>query len=139
MADFLGQYKDNYEEAIKVKETQLSKIYTALNINQNRTCFLKAISKEQIKKGDYDFLLEKINREEQLTKLCHWKNVVELYKKLETNDYFIFELEYCESNLYERYINKYGGLQGEGNKKLLREIILDLARALEIMHEYDYF
>ena len=135
MAEFLGQYKNNYEEVIKVEETQLSTIYSAYNIYQNRTCYLKAISKEQMKKGDYDFLLEKIHREEQLTKLCQCKNVVQLYQKLENEKYYIFELEYCESNIYEGIINKYGGMKGEGNKKYLRQIILDLARGLKVMHE----
>ena len=135
MADFLGQYKNNYEEVIKFEETQLSKIYSAYNKYQNRTCYLKTISKELMKKGDYDYLLEKINREEQLTQLCQCKNVVKLYQKFETEHYYIFELEYCEGNIYEGIINKYGGMGGEGNKKFLRQIILDIAKGLKVMHE----
>ena len=135
MAEFLGQYKDNYEEVVKIEETQISKIYTAYNKYQNRSCYLKVISKEQMKKGDYDFLLEKIKIEEQLTKLCQCKNVVQLYQKLETDKFYIFELEYCESNIYEGIINKYGGYGGEGNKNDLRQIILDIAKALKVMHQ----
>ena len=136
MADFLGQYKNNYEEVIKIEETQLSKIYSAYNIHQQRACYLKTISKEQMKKGDYDYLLEKINREEQLTQLCQCKNVVQLYQKFETELYYIFELEYCENNISEGIINKYGGMEGEGNRKFLRQIILDIAKGLKVMHEH---
>ena len=136
MAEFLGQYKDNYEEVVKNEETQMSKIYTAYNKYQNRSCYLKVISKEQMKKGDYDFLLEKIKREEQLTKLCQCKNVVQLYQKLETDKFYIFELEYLESNIYEGIINKYGGIGGEENKNYLRQIILDMARALKVMDQH---
>ena len=135
MAEFLGQYQDDYEEIISNEETQFSKIYSAYNKIQKRPCFLKVINKEEMNKGDYDFLLEKINREEQLTKICQCKNVVQLYQKLETDKYFIFELEYCQSNIIEGIINKYGGIAGESNKNFLRQIILDLARALKVMHE----
>ena len=136
MADFLGQYKNNYEEVVKFEETQMSTIYSAYNIYQQRACYLKTISKEQMKKGDYDYLLEKINREEQLTQLCQCKNVVQLYQKFETELYYIFELEYCEHNIYEGIINKYGGMEGEGNRKFLRQIILDIAKGLKVMHEH---
>ena len=135
MSEFLGKYAEDYEEIIKCEETKLSKIYTAYNIKYNRNCYLKLFSKEQMKKGDYDFLLEKIRREEQLTKLCKSKNIIELYRKLETDDYYIFELEYCETNLYEAIIEKCGGLESEKNKKFLRQIILDIANAIKIMHE----
>ena len=135
MAEWLGQYAQNYEEILKVEETNLSTIYQAYNIIEKRNCYLKAISKEKMKKGDYDFLLEKVRREEELTQICRCKNVVNLYQKLETEDNFIFELEYCETNLFEGIINKYGGLKGNDNKKFLRQIILDIANALKILHD----
>ena len=132
MAEFLEQYAQNYEDVSIVEETNLSTIYQAFNKKDNRTCFLKAISKEKMKKGDYDFLLEKIRREEELTQICRCKNVVNLYQKLENEGYFIFELEYCEKNIYEAIINKYGGLNG--NKDYLRRLILDIANALKTLH-----
>ena len=135
MAEWLGQYAQNYEEILKLEETNLSTIYQAFNKKENRTCYLKAISKEKMKKGDYDFLLEKVRREEELTQICRCKNVVNLYQKLETDGYFIFELEYCETNLFEGIINKYGGLSGSDNKKFLRQIILDIANALKKLHD----
>ena len=133
MVDFLGKYADNYEEIIKIDETKLSKIYSAYNLQYNRNCILKVIIKENMKLGDYDFLLEKIKREEQLTKICKSRNVIELYQKFESENSYIFEFEYCEGNLFEEIINKKGGL--EGDKKFLRQIILDIAKALKTMHD----
>ena len=132
MAEWLGQYEQNYEEITRVEETHLTTIYQAFNKIEKRNCCLKAISKEKMKKGDYDFLLEKINREEELTQICRCKNVVNLYQKLETDGFFIFELEYCETNISDAIINKYGGLNG--NKDYLRRLILDIANALKTLH-----
>ena len=133
MVDFLGKYSDNYEDFNKIEETKLCKIYTALNLKYKRNCILKVFNKEKIKKGDYDFLLEKIKREEQLTKICKSKNVIELYQKFDIDDFIIFEFEFCETNLYDAVIEKEGGLNG--NKKFLRQIIIDIANALKILHE----
>ena len=133
MASFLGQYSDDYEEVIGIAETPLSKIYSAYNHKKNRNCYLKVTNKNEMKKGEYDFLLQKLQREEQLTRICKCKNVVELYQKLEINDNIIFELEYCENNIYECIINKYGGL--EGNKTFFRKILLDISKALKKLHD----
>ena len=133
MVDFLGDYKNDYEEVISVAETPLSRVYSAYNKKLKRPCYLKVTNKNDLKKGEYDFLIQKIQREEQLTKICKCPNVVELYKKLETNDYIIFELEYCEDNIFSCIINKYGGM--EGNTTFFRKILLDMAKALKKIHE----
>ena len=129
MVDFLGDYKNDYEEVISVAETPLSRVYSAYNKKLKRPCYLKVTNKNDLKKGEYDFLIQKIQREEQLTKICKCPNVVELYQKLETNDYIIFELEYCEDNIFSCIINKYGGM--EGNTTFFRKILLDMAKALK--------
>ena len=63
-----------------------------------------------MKLGDYDFLLEKIKREEQLTKLCKSKHVIELYQKFESENSYIFEFEYCEGNLFEEILKDFPSL-----------------------------
>ena len=133
MVDFLGNYKNDYEEVISIAETPLSRVYSAYNKKLKRPCYLKVTNKNDLKKGEYDFLIQKIQREEQLTKICKCPNVVELYQKLETNDYIIFELEYCEDNIFSCIINKYGGM--EGNTTFFRKILLDIAKALKKIHE----
>ena len=86
-------------------ETNTSMIYKGQNKIYKRNCCLKVISKEQLKLGDYDLLLEQVNREEKLTKLCNSKNTVNFYQRLETNENIIFELEYCDEVLKD-YFNE---------------------------------
>ena len=60
----LGQYYNDYEDIFLDSESNFSKIYKAFNIIENRQCCLKIISKEELKKGDYDFNLERLKKEE---------------------------------------------------------------------------
>ena len=99
MTKFLGQYAANYKEICLVDnfqedkiETNDNKFYTAFNKITNKEVTLKIISKQKLKEGDYDFLLEQLNREEQLTKLCNSPYTVNFYQRFETNEYIIFEL-----------------------------------------------
>jgi len=131
-SDFLGKYSKDYQNINFLEETKFSKIYKAYNIVNARECCLKVISKKKLKKFDYDYLLEQINREEEITKLCSSENIVNLYQKLETEQYIIFELELCEIDLAE-YIKRNGKLQY--NKGLFNSIILDVGTALKKMHE----
>ena len=135
MTYFLGKYLQNYEEIIKVDETKLSKIYSAYNINQNKGCNLKSISKEIIKEKDSDFLIQRINSEIEINTICKCKNVIELYKIFETDSYYNFEFEYYDDNLYNYIINKSGGLEYMNSPSLLRKIILDISNALKTLND----
>ena len=130
---FLGYYSKDYEDMFSCEQNRLYKLYFSSNIKHQRPCILKIISKENIKKFDYNLILEQINKSEEHMKLCKSKNIVELYKKLETNTHIIFELEYFDTNLYDGIIYKSESL--ENNHILLRQIILDIAKALKITHE----
>ena len=130
---FLGYYSKDYEDMFSCEQNRLYKLYFSSNIKHQRPCILKIISKENIKKFDYNLILEQINKSEEHMKLCKSKNIVELYKKLETNTHIIFELEYFDTNLYDGIIYKSESLAN--NQTLLRQIILDIAKALKITHE----
>ena len=52
---------------------------------------------------------------------------------MEVDDKIIFELEYCEKDIYNAIINNYGGL--EGDKEYFRKIVIDIAKALKKLHE----
>ena len=136
MTYFLGKYVENYEDIIKYEETKLSKIYFAFNKVQNKVCSLKSISKEKIKEENYDFLIERINSEIQINTICKCKNVIELYKMFETDDYYNFEFEYYDENLYEYIIYKYGGLKSMSNHSFLRHIILDISKAIKVLNDH---
>ena len=94
---------------------------------------MKTFEKEKLQQGDYDFLIQKIQSEEQITKLCKCENVIELYQKLEVDDKIIFELEYCEKDINAAIIDNYGGMQGD--KEFFRKIVIDIAKALKKLHE----
>lgn len=74
--EILEKYKNEYEECSLKEETNLGYIYNAYNKKARRDCCLKIISKKQLQLGDYDFLLEQLNREEKITNLCNSENTV---------------------------------------------------------------
>ena len=133
MSDFLGKYANDFEDVFEVAETKFGKIYQAYNKKHKRCCHLKTFEKEKLQQGDYDFLIQKIQSEEQITKLCKCENVIELYQKLEVDDKIIFELEYCEKDINAAIIDNYGGMQGD--KEFFRKIVIDIAKALKKLHE----
>ena len=116
----LAQFENDYKDLNLKDESKLSKIYSAYNIQFDRYCILKVINKKVLLQLDYDFMMEQLYREEEITKLCNSEYTVNFYRKLETEDNIIFELEYCDTNLLE-YLNENGeGL--EENKKLFKKI-----------------
>ena len=128
---FLDQYKDEYEDISSENETNMSSLYSAFNTITNKECYLKVISKEKLKTMDYDFLLERLRQEEEITKLCNSENTVNFYRKLETENHIIFELEYCNDNLNNYFMNN-GELLYD--KKFFKQIVRDLAKALKTIH-----
>ena len=130
MKDILGTYLDDYEDINFEEETNQSKLYRAYNKHEKRLCFLKVINKKQLELGDYDFLLEQINREEEITKLCNSENTVNFYRRIEFQENIIFELEDCEMDL-KKYLFENGEL--ENNQKLFKEIIIGVAKALKTL------
>ena len=127
--ELLGEFKDNYKELISIDETNYSKIYKAFKEDNEYVC-LKIIEKNSLKNGDYNFLLEQIKREEEITKLCQSQNIVRLYKKLENEKCIIFEYEYFETDLKE-YISE----NGLGSNELYKNIVKSIVNALYIIHQ----
>ena len=128
----LEQYSKDYQDIIFEQETNNSKIFIATNINNQRTCTLKVISKEKLKLGDYTFLKNQLKREEELTAICNSEYTVNLYRKLETTDYIIFELEFFEDSIYD-YFRENGPLNRDLN--FYKYIVQQLANALRILHQ----
>ena len=128
----LGEFKKDYVDIFLKTENNRCKIYIAHNIKTNQDCCLKVISKKQLELEDYDFLIEQIKLEEEITKLCESQNTVNFYRRLENDNYIIFELEYCETDLRE-YLKDNGRLGR--NKKLFKEIVIGIAKALKTLQE----
>ena len=108
LSEIFGQYRSDYQDLIHDIEadTNTRKIYNGFNIKNNRQCILKIISKKKLLLGDYDFLIQQINREEEINKICKSENIIEFYRRLDTNDNIIFELEYCECDLKSYFESK---------------------------------
>ena len=86
IAQILMQYNGDYQDIMFEQESNNSKIFSAFNVVNQRSCILKVISKENLKSGDYTFLINQLKREEELTTICNSEYTVNLYRKLETND-----------------------------------------------------
>ena len=128
----LGQYNNEYEIMGLRDETGLCKAYYGTNKNLERDCILKVINKEHIKQLDFDLIMKQLEREEQYTKLCNSENTVNFYKKFETKENIIFELEYCQSSLKD-YLNENGKL--ERNPTIFKNIVQSVVKALVHIHK----
>jgi len=131
----LGQYKDDYEDINyieEISETNNAKFYQAHNKLFNRNCILKVIDKKTLEDGDFDFLMEQINNEEKFTKICNSENTVNFYRRLDNEEYIIFELESCSEDL-SHYMSENSELKHE--KTFFKQIILDIAKALKTLHD----
>jgi len=127
--NILGDNYIDYEDINYVSETNQGKIYRAFNKISQKECVLKVIDKSQLQLGDYDFLIEQINREEEITKLCNSDYTVNFYRRIENKDYIIFELENFEKDLKE-YLSDNGEIT---NKEFFKKIIISIANALKIL------
>ena len=134
MEMILGDYKDDYKDYFKVEKetTGLSETYQALNKKNKKSCCLKIISKEKLKMQDYDYLLERIKKEQEIQILCNSDNTVNFYRRLETEENIIFELEFYEQNLYN-YLKENGELKYQ--LKLFKNIVISIAKALKTLND----
>ena len=132
MVDFLGKYKNDYIEIFFEEENNYYKIYKGFNQKTNKYIFLKVFNINQLKSGNYNYLLKQINTEEEITKLCNSDNTINFYRKLETPENIIFELEYMEINLKD-YLKENGSLKGKLD--LFKNIVLSLAEALSTIYQ----
>ena len=132
MTELLSIYKKNFKNIYIQEKTKYYITFEATLTDTDKEVFLKVYDKRLINKGPKDFLFKQIEREEKLTHLCKSENVVEIYKKLETNISIIFIYEKCQQNLME-YLEENDELS---NKKLFFvKIVRSLANALKVLYE----
>ena len=131
--DLLGKYYGDYKDiySMEDEDTNTSRIFRGFNVKQNRDVCLKIREKKVIELGDYDFIMDQIKNEEELTKKCGSENIINFYQKLETSDCIIFELEFCAQNMME-YLRNNGELRKEPEN--FKKLVLSLANALLIIH-----
>ena len=131
--NFLGEYEDDYFDIKLIKKDFIYNLYKAENIKEHRDVSLKVYDKKKLEKGDYDYFIERIKREEEIINLCKCGNIVNIYRKIETNQYIIFEMESWDINLAD-YIKKYGHFR-LSNFNTFGMIILGIANALKLLNK----
>ena len=130
MSKILGKYKGEYEDIMLLETNNKNDIYEGYNKNDKRDVTLKIINKEKFK--DVNLLREKLNKEKQIIKSCKSVNVLDIYRVLETDNNFILEQEFYETNMHE-YIMDNGPLNII-NKEFFKKIAIEMAKALQILH-----
>ena len=106
---FLEELNNEYRIIKCINKSNISKIYQAENIFEKRKVYLKVIEKSKLSKYCKEFM-EQIKREEKILKLCKSQYIINLYEKIETKNYIIFELEFCGKDL-STYIKEEGPLK----------------------------
>ena len=129
--DFLKELKNDHFQIIKlINKSNISKIYKAKNIKQNIFVTLKVIDKNIIKKHNYESLMSQITKEESILYICKSDNILNLYRRIETENYIIFEYEYAGISFAE-YIEKHKCL--EYNQDLFEILLLEISNALKLL------
>ena len=131
--NFLGKYADEFYNIKLIKKDFIYNLYKAKNFKENRNVGLKVYDKKKIEKGDYDYFIEQIKREEEIIKLCKSENIVNIYRKLETNEFIIFETESWDITL-EDFIKE---IRNSKLDKLItfKITILGVVKALKLINE----
>ena len=128
---FLEEYKNNFEIIKLLKNEFIYKIYQAKNIKDKKKVCLKIYDKKMLELGDYDYFLEQIKREEEIIKICKSKHIVNIYKKLETQNNIIFEMEFVNEDLSEYIRNRNFNLI---NIEDFLEILNGITEALKVLN-----
>ena len=132
MTELLSKYKKNFKDFFEVESNNYyAKTFHAREIKSDKYVFLKIYDKNLIDEGPRDLLLKQIKREEDLTKKCKSKNIIELYYVLETDLSYIFVYEYYYKTLSEYLKEKIEGLISE--KDFFIKIVRSIAEALKIL------
>ena len=141
----LGKYVSDYHDLYKIQRNYMLnqidddspfKIYEA-HKNNYGDVFLKVINKEALKdKSDYEFIMEHIQKEKEISYLCNSEYTLNLIRDFETEKNIVFEKEYCNTDLKEDLFNK-GSFEKEikYNIQTFKEIIIDIAEALKMFKE----
>ena len=122
---------ENVEEVLEMGKTNYSTLYEALSKKLNKQVYLKVIEKKKLKEGKTNLLLRQIENQRKVLSECKSENIMEMYDFFETEQNYIFVLEYCETNL-PNYILENCTLETEPQNFL--EIVKGIANALKILY-----
>ena len=116
--EFLKEVNNNYEIKKFINKSNISKIYQAKNIKENKNVSLKVIEKKKLN-NNYDLFMKQIQREEEILNLLKLyvtdtsDNIIHLYQTIETENYIILNSNFVEK-IYLHLLKK---------KALLKKIL----------------
>ena len=130
MSTILAEFNNEYEDLIFLETNNKNDIYIAYNIAENKNVSLKIINKKKFK--DIKLLKEKLNKEKEIIDKCASKfdNILKIYRILETENNFILEQDYYETNMHQ-YIEDNGPL--DINKDFFEKIAKNMNEFLKIL------
>ena len=128
--EFLKELKIQFKIIKFVNKSNISRIYHAQNIKENRNAYLKVIEKKKLE-NNYEEFMETIKREEEIIRLCESDNIINIFQKIETKNYIIFELEYCGKDL-STYIKEKGPLKNKFEK--FKYILNEISKSIKILN-----
>ena len=112
----LGKYTSDYSNIFPVKKVYEAKItqdyspikvFEAMNKKNKEKVFLKVIDKIALEEEDnYEFLLNQIEKEKEISKSCNSDYTLNFNKKFETENVIVIEKEYCDNDLKEKVFEK---------------------------------
>ena len=120
-----------------ISENEITKYYRAYNKVLGKKICLKIIDTKELKKGNYDYFLKQIQKEEQIINSFNdddESNIMAFSEKYEISNYIIYELEYFEMTL-DQYIKKHGPIKK--NASIFIKILRGIANALRVMNLRD--
>ena len=98
---FLKEVNNNYEIIKLINKSNISKIYQAKNIKENKNVSLKVIEKKKLN-NNYDLFMKQIQGEEEILNLLKLyvtdtsDNIIHLYQTIETENYIILNSNFVE-------------------------------------------
>ena len=125
-------FKDFYEDIFFEEDFNLGKFYKATRKNSGEEVYLKIYSKELLKKGNYNYLLNQIEREKVLSDLCKSEHILKVYQKKETENAILLEYESYENDLIQ-YMNHNGELMND--KEFFKKVVRELVEALKVIYD----
>ena len=111
----LSEIRNDYINFHSIENNNYGGFYRGIEKKTKRDVCLKIYDKTLLEKAKTNFLLNQIEREIKLSKLCKNENILELYERRDIQNLIVLKYESFDFNLMQ-YLYKNGELK---NKKIL--------------------
>ena len=98
------------------------KVYVAIYLPTQQKYALKRVNKEEMRKKDYEYLLDAYYRELECMIKCNCENSVKYYKHFESKKNLNIIMELCDSDLDKELDNRIKGYNAKEIKKIMSQL-----------------